>query len=449
MTDQPQPPRNGEPQPGQPTGGQQPPSWQQPSPEAQQAQGGYPPQGGQYPQQGGNPMQQPGGHYPQQQPPSAYPAQPPGGPGYPQQPPGGYPAQPPAGGAGGYPPQPPSGPGYPQQPPGGAGGKKPGSSKAGWWLIGGGLGLIVIAGGVFLVLWLTGVFGSDETQEQLSGGEAQSLLITEDDLPFAVDESESERLTSSDFDEMNRELDQEEFQDEMDAFYADWEAHSAELRSELDEFGLDYPEACFDALDEYLQDEDVRQVQDSVPEAGAGFAGGNENGEGVLVGILSFDEEINYTDAFGPIQDACGGEEISYMESGIGFTQEMTSIDHQGFAGFRHRTQLDYDLNQLPGGNDWDQWDDFDQDDFSDPYGAPTPEDVLEELERELQASGLDNLALEYYVASLDHGHNSVNVAMIAISGGPPGEELTGSLTEDDFYAVLDAQLDRLDQGLD
>ncbi|WP_150461751.1 hypothetical protein [Nesterenkonia ebinurensis] len=455
-----QPPQDGNQHPNQPYGGDPqggPPPGQVPQPPAQSQQSG---QGGPHPQQpqyGGQP-QQPGwqqhpqgGQYPQQ--PGQYPQQ-----GYPG--PGG--GQPP----GGYPPQ--QGPYYPEQNP--QGGRKRSALP---WVIAA-AAVVVIGGGIVALLWF--LLGDDETQETLEADQASHLLLSSEDLSeiglsFPLVESESFDRT-----DIGGEWDQawSEIDDDLDTFMQEWQSTSAEVRQTLDEFEIDYNEACFEAVDRLATNSDVYDDLAQEPYSGSALVAGDEfEAEAVVVTILSYEEGQQMERHVDTLLDGCAGDEIRYVQDGFGVSQEIAQVDYQGFTGFRQTQAVEFNLNEvslpdtlpenlpdeLPLDDpqaqaEYQQWlQEYQQ--ARAEYQQIRPE-LEAELRRELDMicadlefeTGLgcqDQASSDYWFATMDHGNNIVTVIMTTTQGGDFG----GSLTEDDFYAVLDAQLENLSSGLD
>lgn len=440
-------------QPQQPDYGQQPGQYPAQPPYGGQPQGQYPqqgqPQGQQYPQQPGWQQAPQGGQYPAQPPQQGYPGA--GG----GQPPGGYPPQ-----------QPPY---YPEQNP--QGGKKKKSALP--WVIAA-VAVLVIGGGIAALLIF--LLGDDETQETLEADQSSHLLLSSGDLTglglsFPMVESESFDRTDIDG---QWEQGWSEIDDDLDTFMQEWETTSTEVRQTLDEFEIDYNQACFDAIDQLATNSDVYEDAAQEPYSGSLLVAGNEfEAEGMVVTILSYEEGQQMESHVNTLLDGCAGDEIRYVQDGFGVSQEIASVDYQGFTGFRQTQALEFNLNEisLPDSlpenlpeelpvedpqaqAEYQQW--LQEYELArSEYQQIRPE-LEAELRRELDMicadlefeTGLgcqDQASSDYWFATMDHGNNIVTVMMTTTQGGDFG----GSLTEDDFYAVLDAQLENLSEGLD
>lgn len=378
------------------------------------------------------------------------------------------PSQPPHNG--GYPAPPPGGaPQYPAQPP------QEAKSRRGLlgWLIGGVAAVALLGIGVIAAVL---IFGSDETQETLDRNDVEHVLLSETDLD-ALDARFSQTETDS-FD--RRDIDDEwddawsDLDENFDDFLAEWEESSAEAREGLDEFGIDYNEACFDALDETVSDRGFWDASAQEPYAGAVTGALDEvDADVAFVSIVSYEEEVDFEQYWSNFLSSCAGEEISYVQDGIGLSQEFAEIDYEGFTGFRHTQSAEYNLNdfslpselpgdlpdQLPGGDpqmqqDYQQFleeyeefrDDYDMN--RDAYDEELQRDLplfCDEIEREVGVGCEDQSSSEYFIATRDHGNNLITVVMSTTTAG----DIQGNLDEEDFYALIDAQMDRLAEGLE
>ncbi|GFZ78726.1 hypothetical protein GCM10011359_03830 [Nesterenkonia alkaliphila] len=336
------------------------------------------------------------------------------------------------------------------------------------------LAVLVIGGGVAALLWF--LLGDDETQETLEAEQTNHLLLSSEDLSgiglsFLLVESESFDRT-----DIGGEWDQawSEIDDDLDTFMQEWESTSAEVRQTLDEFEIDYNEACFDAIDQLATNSDIYDDAAQEPYSGAVLVAGDEfEAEGVVVSILSYEEGQQVERHLETLLDGCAGDEIRYVQDGFGVSQEIAAVDYQGFTGFRQTHALEFNLNEislpdslpenlpeeLPVDDpqaqaEYQQWlQEYQQ--ARAEYQQIRPE-LEAQMRRELDMicadlefeTGLgcqDQASSDYWFATMDHGNNIVTVMMTTTQGG----DFSGTLTEDDFYAVLDAQLDNLSEGLE
>ncbi|GAA1820511.1 hypothetical protein [Nesterenkonia flava] len=354
--------------------------------------GGQPPQGPGQPHHPGQPPAGPQGPgYPGQQ----------GGPGHggPQGPGYGTPGGPqgpgyggPGQGGPGY--GGPGGPGYPggqphysQEPP-----KK--KSKLGL-IIGAVVGVVALAGIVIAVLFMTNVFGSDETQETLTTRDMDRLLVREDDFPIAADNAQREIVDPLDhWDEEEVQNNIREAQDEVARAL-----ESGEIEEELAREDVELTDQCRNHLQDLADDENLAEEL-AVRPVTVGFSmvdGGNLGlgmPSGMVAAMVSYEDELpNFLEIFHDLQQACQ-DEMEAMEEADGEASQDVEVDfeefeHRGFEGMHFSGESEF-----------------------------------------------DGMEIDMSYAYLDHGKN----AMILVQMGQD---------EETFMEFIDAQADLLEAGLD